>query len=115
MPFINSSAAPHPRLLVAPDTEPSTSFIAALILPSAAGSGALAIIDHAGELILHAALPDHLHHDVSDPEGLIVHLTHFVPCLSAITAIFVSWFPGAAIGKQIRPSRPRSLTSRLHR
>ena len=83
-----------------------TRFITALILPSADQSGALAIIDHAGELILHAALPEHLHHDVSDPEGLLAHLIHFVPCLSAITDILVSLVPGATAREADTPLPP---------
>lgn len=93
MPFINSPAAAYPRLPVAPDTGPSTRFIAALILPSAAGSGALAVFDHAGELILRSPLPGDPTHDARDPEGLLAHLTHFVPNLAALTDVFVSRLP----------------------
>lgn len=71
-------------------------FIAALILPSSDGPGALAIIDHADEFTLHAPLPANLHHDALDLEGLLAHLTHFVPSLSAITDVFVSHLPTAA-------------------
>ena len=71
-------------------------FIATLILPSTDGPGALAIIDHVGELTLHAPLPADLHRDAYDLEGLLAHLTHFVPSLSAITDVFVSQLPTAA-------------------
>lgn len=109
MPFINSPAAPHPRLPVAPDTGPSTRFIAALILPSAGQSGALAVLDHAGELILRSPLPAAPVHDAHDREGLVAHLTHFVPNLAAVTDVFVSRLPTPA--DLISPAEP--ITSHL--
>lgn len=109
MPFINSPAAAHPRLPVALDTGPSTRFIAALILPSAAGSGALAVFDHAGELILCSPLPGDPTHDARDREGLLAHLTHFVPNLAAVTDVVVSHLPTPA--DLISPAEP--ITSRL--
>lgn len=96
MTFINSPAAPHPWLPVAPDTGPSTRFIAALILPSADQSGALAVFDHAGELILRSSLPGDPTHDARDPEGVLTHLTRFVPNLAAVSDVFVSRLPTPA-------------------
>ncbi|WP_210168487.1 hypothetical protein [Methylobacterium sp. Leaf469] len=67
-----------------------------MILPSSDGPGALAILDYAGDLTLRAPLPADLHRDAHDPEGLLAHLTHFVPSLFAITDVFVSRLATAA-------------------
>jgi hypothetical protein len=83
---------------------PASRFIAALILPGTDQTGALAVLDHAGELILHAPLPKNITQDAHDPEGLLAHLTHFVPSLSAVTDLFVSWLP-ASIDNMAAPAR----------
>lgn len=88
-----------PHQDVCPSAASRTSrFIAALILPSAQGSGAVAVLDHTGALIISAPLPTDLHRDVLDPEGLLAHLAHFVPNLAAMTDIFVSWLPAPSPG-----------------
>ena len=95
--------SPHPSPPLTPTSSslqaaPTDCFSAALILPRAPGTGALAILDHTGALIISAPLPTDLHRDVLDPEGLLAHLAHFVPNLAAVTDIFVSWLPAPSPG-----------------
>lgn len=117
MPTSRSAVPPSARLPRSPDPSGTPGFIAALILPAGAGTGALAVLDHAGELILRAPLPVTLTDDARDPEGFVAHIIHFVPSLSAVTDIVVSWWPLAIDAHTPRPvasGAPPSPSSTAH-
>ena len=54
---MSSSSRTAPTRAQTPAVRSISRFIAAQILPSAIGPGALAVLDHAGELLLRSPLP----------------------------------------------------------
>lgn len=93
MSVTNSAVPPSARIPCSTHPSGTPGFIAALILPGSDGSGALAVLDPAGELTLRAPLPVNPADDARDPEGVLAHLIHFVPHLNAVTDLVVSWRP----------------------